>query len=191
MIAASDSLARLRAALAALDERDLDRRRIAELLAACDLSADAAAPPLGAGRYTRHAIARSRTLEIIIVRWPAGSASPVHDHGGSRCFVKVLRGAIEVSDFRLVAGSVASGDTRLEPARAAVLGPAALDIRGGRRDIHRVRAVGGPARTLHVYVPPVDRCTVFDLTANRCRQAELRYDTPPPDDDEQIAVHGG
>jgi predicted metal-dependent enzyme (double-stranded beta helix superfamily) len=44
--------------------------------------------------YTRIVLCRDESLEIVLICFAAGQTSSVHDHRGSNCVIRVLRGKI-------------------------------------------------------------------------------------------------
>lgn len=127
-------------------------------------------------RYTRNLVYRDARMEVLLLCWDTGAASPIHDHGGQRCWLRVLAGVLLVEDFPLLSGGREPGPARLGPART--LGPVGeghLDFRSEADGIHRVRVLQGPAVTLHVYAAPVETCLVFDARRHRCASRRLGY----------------
>src|ERR1700730_6446847 len=74
-----------------------------------------------AGAYTRTCAYRDREFEVLLLNWAAGAASPIHDHGGQRCWMLVLSGKLQVDDYvRLDEGDV-RGYAHIEPIGSQVL----------------------------------------------------------------------
>jgi predicted metal-dependent enzyme (double-stranded beta helix superfamily) len=132
------------------------------------------------GRYTRHCVYRDDRFELLVMGWPAGLDSPIHDHGGSRGGVRVLGGTLRVEDFAINDGGRAPGPARLQAIGTRLVEVGAVDALTPERDVHRVGAIGGDALSLHLYAGPLDRCLVFDLEAQQCGVRVSAYDTPPP-----------
>jgi cysteine dioxygenase len=132
-----------------------------------------------AGRYTRNLIYRNDRFELLVLCWPDGTGSPIHDHGGSRCFVKVHSGALLSESFTLLHGGTGPGSAVLAGAGSRIFAAGDIDVRDPADDIHRITPVGGPAISLHVYARPLDRSLVFDEPAGTCRLVASRYDSLP------------
>ena len=127
-------------------------------------------------RYTRNLVYRDARWEVLLVCWDTGTASPIHDHGGQRCWLRVLSGVLSLEDFPLLSGGRAPGPARLGPPRTrGPVGEGAVDFRSPDDSIHRVRVLQGPAVTLHVYAGPVEECLVFDTRRHRCAARRLAY----------------
>lgn len=103
--------------------------------------------------YVRRELYRSPKYDyrVIAITWGPGQASPIHDHADTWGIEAVLRGELEVVDFRSVREYEAlsellpSGHHRLRAGQVISLLPP--------HDLHACRNVGtrGPAVSLHVY----------------------------------------
>ena len=51
---------------------------------------DGAAPPA----YTRHLVYGNEHMDVILMHWPAGSRSSIHDHERSSCWVNIVDGSV-------------------------------------------------------------------------------------------------
>ena len=40
--------------------------------------------------YTRNCIVQNEKFELILLCWEQGQSTPIHDHGGEECWVKVI-----------------------------------------------------------------------------------------------------
>lgn len=130
------------------------------------------------GCYTRNLVFRDARFELLLNCWDAGCASPVHDHGSSLCGLSIQAGTFELEDYRLLEGGKAPGVARLDaPRRVDDVRPGYLDVRNPETSVHRVRAVKGPAVSLHLYATPIDRCLVYDLGKHRSLERVLHYDS--------------
>ena len=60
--------------------------------------------------YTRNCIFENEKFELILLCWEKDQKTPIHDHGGEQCWVKVIEGEFketiyksnEVSDFNIL-----------------------------------------------------------------------------------------
>ena len=50
-------------------------------------------------KYARNPIFRNDYFELLCLCWKSGQRSPIHDHKGSNCCVRVLLGTITATDF--------------------------------------------------------------------------------------------
>lgn len=131
-------------------------------------------------RYTRHLLHRTDTVEILALAWPEGSATPIHDHAGQRCWMVAQIGNFVIDDYRQVAGVRAPGYAVVEQVASTENVTIGMpDFREpGERDIHRVRLAPGCKRavSLHVYAKPYSSCLIFDENAKEARTIAMDYD---------------
>lgn len=105
----------------------------------------------GIAKYRRNLVRRTADYEVLVLCWKPGQQSPIHDHSGSNCAVKVLSGAATEVKF----DRTATGGLRVASAERLEAGgiTASADA-----DLHRVANWEGPGEnlvTLHVYSPPL------------------------------------
>lgn len=117
-------------------------------------------------RYVRNLLRVGRSYQALVLCWSAGQRSPIHDHRGSSCGVRVITGtAIETIFERTAAGAVFATESH------------ALHEGGccGSQDsdLHQVSNLaedGSDLITLHIYSPPLLRMGVYSLTDNEVRE---------------------
>jgi hypothetical protein len=176
------SLDRLVAELMALESGCQNPSKVAELFRSIPLTeADLAggiAP--AAGAYSRNLLQRTEHFELLLIRWDAAAKSPIHDHGGERCFMLVCSGTLGVDDYDLLSGGREPGSAHISYARNTRMQPGEIDIRTTERDLHLIEPAGGPATSLHVYAKPIDACLTFDPLAGTCARQLHRYDAVRP-----------
>jgi len=92
----------------------------------------------------------------IILCWKAGQASPIHDHKGSACGVRVLEGRITETVYSK------NADGSLKPGRTRIYEPGSV-CGSYDTDIHIIanREADRDLVTLHVYTPPMSGYRVF------------------------------
>ena len=115
---------------------------------------------------TSNATNEAPTYQALVLCWRNGQRSPIHNHRGSRCGVKILRGtATETIFARAPNGMVVPDRTRWVPPG---------DISASEdADIHQVSNLqpgGADLVTLHVYSPPLLRMEVFSLDTPAVRE---------------------
>ena len=106
--------------------------------------------------------------------WRNGQRSPIHNHRGSNCGVKVLRASPPRRCSRGRPTAWSSPPARAT-CRAGHLCPSADD------DIHQVsnlQAGGADLVTLHVYSPPLLRMDAFSLDNPAVREWDDPVNTP-------------
>ncbi len=107
----------------------------------------------GDDTYRRNLVCRREEFEVLVLCWKTSQYSPIHDHKGSFCGVRVLSGcATEVRFDRLDGGQLQASCIQPLPAGSVT---ASAD-----EDMHVVANWAVPKQdlvTLHVYLPPMTK----------------------------------
>jgi NitT/TauT family transport system ATP-binding protein len=135
-----------------------------------------------AGRYVRAQLHEEPGFEVLLVRWAAGAASPVHGHDGQRCWVRPLAGVFELEDYALLSGGRAPGPAHVVAAGAREVSPDDVDHKDDDDELHAVRLASGQRAglSLHVYARPVRTALIFDVEGRRCSRRPVRADLSLP-----------
>ena len=125
-------------------------------------------------RYVRNRVHDGPSYQALVLCWRNGQRSPIHNHRGSRCGVKVLRGvATETIFARAPNGLVLPvGSHDLPPGHTCA---------SANDDIHQVsnlQAGGADLVTLHIYSPPLLRMEVFSLETPAVREWDDPVNNP-------------
>jgi cysteine dioxygenase len=99
-------------------------------------------------RYARRVLAKSDWYELVVICWRTGQSSPIHDHIGTVCGVRVVDGIATETTYREVGGG------RVSPVARRNFGPGDVLI-SCDTDIHLITNEH-PDRgliTLHLYSP--------------------------------------
>lgn len=159
----------LREFLAELDAYD-HRVPLDELVArleALDLCFDDVRDYAQFGResYQRNLLHAGPGYQALILCWRSGQRSPIHDHTGSSCGVKVIKGvALETYFERTSEGYVYATSSRELP-EGAVCGSQDSDM----HQVSNLQPRGCDLVTLHVYSPPLLHMGVYSLTDTNVR----------------------
>jgi DMSO/TMAO reductase YedYZ molybdopterin-dependent catalytic subunit len=143
-------------------ERRADLAELTKHLRQLELDTDDVAGYLRFGEptYQRILVRAGRWYHLWVMCWKNGQRSPIHDHAGSSCGVRVLRGTATVTDFVFAAnGHVKAVGSRDYPA-GSVLGNADDDL----HQLSNLQAGSADLVTLHVYSPPLLRMGTYSLT---------------------------
>lgn len=143
------------------DPAHMDRSLLVALLEAvpaCEPWIDAAAVFSERG-YQRNRLRGTDRYEALLMCWRRGQRSPIHDHAGSLCAVRVLRGTVTETRFEASPGAEPTPvETILHPAGSVCVSYDA--------DIHEI-ANDQPGETdlvtLHVYLPPLRSMRKFPV----------------------------
>jgi uncharacterized NAD(P)/FAD-binding protein YdhS len=111
------------------------------------------------GCYRRTIVHCRSHYQVLVLCWRSGQRSPIHDHRGSNCVVRVIRGRVIETRFdRTPSGRLvpSSSHEHCEGATAACCG----------EEIHQMGNFDAPGRnlvTLHVYSPPPLRWRFYEV----------------------------
>jgi cysteine dioxygenase len=110
--------------------------------------------------YTRNLVRAGPWYSVLVLCWKNGQRSPIHDHLGSTCGVRVLRGTMTETLFEFAPNghikAVASCD--FEP--GSVVGGQDYHL----HQVSNLQAGGADLVTLHVYSPPLVKMGTYSLT---------------------------
>ena len=111
-------------------------------------------------RYSRNLLAHGAQFYALVLCWKPGQASPIHDHKGASCGVRILQGTATETSF-------AWQGELLVPQRVSVM--QAGEVCGSfDDDIHEIRNNGSDNLvTLHVYSPYLDNINLYDLHSGK------------------------
>lgn len=131
-------------------------------LAALDISAEDLADHarFSEKRYARNLVRGTPMYHLLVLCWRSGQRSPIHNHAGSTCGVRVLRGVATETRFARTPSGL------LKPTGSFDLS-AGQTIAGADDMTHQVsnlQAADEDLITLHVYSPPLLRMETFSLT---------------------------
>jgi uncharacterized NAD(P)/FAD-binding protein YdhS len=125
--------------------------------------------------YRRIAIRRNPHYEALILCWKSGQRSPIHNHLGSSCVVRVVEGrATETSFKKSPCGQLVPQRSRTFPAGSVT----------GCQDeaVHQMANLEPPGQdliTLHVYSPPPSSWNYFTLDVTTLADHDrLLHDRP-------------
>ncbi len=111
-------------------------------------------------RYRRNLMHTGPGYHAMILCWRSGQRSPIHDHRGASCGVRVLAGVATETIFeRTAAGHIYATQSREYPV-GTVCGSFDHDI----HQMSNLQAAGSDLVTLHVYSPPLLTMGTYSLT---------------------------
>ena len=109
--------------------------------------------------YRRNLVRSGPWYNALVLCWKNGQRSPIHDHAGSTCGVRVLRGTMTETLFEFAPhGHVKAVRSRDFPA-GSVIGSQDDDL----HQVSNLQAGGADLVTLHVYSPPLLRMGTYSL----------------------------
>jgi cysteine dioxygenase len=115
----------------------------------------------GRDSYRRNLMRAGPAYHALVLCWRNGQRSPIHDHFGSSCGVRVLKGTCSETIFeRTPAGHLFPTETH-ELREGCCCGSQDKDI----HQISNIAADGSDLVTLHVYSPPLLCMGQYSLTS--------------------------
>lgn len=127
------------------------------------------------GRYTRSVVGHSPGQFIaLLLCWERGQQSPIHDHAGAHCFMKVLSGQLNEERFEQPDGGGAPllvGESTLSASSA----DRSVGFMHDDMGLHRISnpSTEEAAVSLHIYSPPFSQCLVFPPTGAEPKTASM------------------
>lgn len=128
-------------------------------------------------KYTRNLILGNENMDVILMCWPSGSVSTIHDHDQSSCWVMMVEGSVNEVQYAMpqvdrkfieTEWANPTGATgrcgKLKVINVATLEAGGITATYANNDIglHRIENRSPhPAYTLHVYAPPLTKMKIF------------------------------
>ena len=121
-------------------------------------------------RYRRNLMYNGRGFQALILCWRNGQRSPIHDHVGSSCGVKVLKGVMTETIFdRGPNGMIVASRSR-DLEEGVVCGSQDDDI----HQVSNLQSGDEDLLTLHIYSPPLLSMNMYSLLDSQVQ----RFDDP-------------
>ncbi|XP_048748534.2 cysteine dioxygenase type 1-like [Ostrea edulis] len=126
-------------------------------------------------RYTRILLDKEDGIyELMILCWKPDQKSPIHDHYGSQCIMKILQGEV-FEDLYIKPNDNGEQMTQIGE-RKTYITDQMIHITDGV-GVHRVgNSSKVHAVTLHLYYPPIVKCGVYDVNNGTRTVATPEFD---------------
>jgi cysteine dioxygenase len=135
-----------------LEERAPLQELVAELSELKVRCEDLAAHVIFSDRqYARNLVRKSPWYHLLVLCWKNGQRSPIHDHAGSSCGVRVLRGVMTETTFAPAPNGHIKAVASHDLAAGGVCGSQDSDM----HQVSNLQAGHADLVTLHVYSPPL------------------------------------
>jgi len=119
--------------------------------------------------YTRNLVRAGPWYNLLVLCWKNGQRSPIHDHAGSSCAVRVLRGTATETVFDYAPnGHVWATGSRLHQA-GSVMGSQDSDL----HQVSNLQSGNADLVTLHIYSPPLLWMGTYSLTDRKRGQEPM------------------
>ncbi len=109
--------------------------------------------------YKRNLVRAAPNYHAWVLCWKNGQRSPIHDHTGSACVVRVLRGTLTETLFELAPNGHVKATFSRDFAAGSLTGSEDTDI----HQVSNLQAENADLVTLHVYTPPLTQMNTFSL----------------------------
>jgi len=120
-------------------------------------------------KYTRNLIHEGNSkFNLILMCWPEGISSTIHDHQDSHCFMRILEG--EAKETRYYWPEEQSNlDGSLVEMTSRSVGAGGTVYMCDELGLHRVENNSHTSKlcSMHVYSPPFSDCNIFDERTSR------------------------
>jgi cysteine dioxygenase len=109
--------------------------------------------------YKRNLVRSAPNYHVWILCWKNGQRSPIHNHAGSACVVRVLRGTLTETIFEMAPNGHVKASFSRDIAEGSLIGSEDSDI----HQASNLQAGDADLVTLHVYTPPLTRMKTFSM----------------------------
>jgi cysteine dioxygenase len=110
--------------------------------------------------YTRNLVRGGPWYYLLVLCWKNGQRSPIHDHRGSSCGVRVLGGTLTETLFEFAPNGMVKAVRSRDLPVGGVCGSLDADV----HQVSNLQAGGADLITLHVYSPPLIHMGTYSLT---------------------------
>lgn len=111
-------------------------------------------------RYMRNLMYQGASYQALVLCWRNGQRSPIHDHQGSSCAVKILSGQATETTFRFAPNGMIYPTQSIVQEEGAITGSQDDDI----HQISNLQPENSDLVTLHIYSPPLIVMNTYSLT---------------------------
>jgi cysteine dioxygenase len=111
--------------------------------------------------YTRNLIIENEHFSLMVLCWNPGAKSCIHAHGGSQCWLRVMKGVVRES-FWICDPNSQSKINHTTPSEVHIGRANDILYIDDNRGVHCIENLDNPTISLHCYAPPYQRCKCFD-----------------------------
>jgi cysteine dioxygenase len=112
-----------------------------------------------ANGYKRNLVRSAPNYQAWLLCWKNGQRSPIHNHNGSACVVRVLRGTLTETLFEMAPNGHVKASFSRDFVEGSLIGSEDSDI----HQVSNLQAEDADLVTLHVYAPPLTRMETYSL----------------------------
>lgn len=119
-----------------------------------------------ADHYVRNLMYAGPSYQALVLCWHSGQRSPIHDHRGSSCAVKIISGVATETIF----AQAANGMMYATGSRQLAAGDSCASQDADVHQMSNLQPEGTDLVTLHIYSPPLYRMNMFSLVDAKVKQ---------------------
>jgi cysteine dioxygenase len=119
-----------------------------------------------ADHYVRNLMYAGPSYQALVLCWHSGQRSPIHDHRGSSCAVKIISGVATETIF----AQAANGMMYATGSRQLATGDSCASQDADVHQMSNLQPAGTDLVTLHIYSPPLYRMNMFSLVDAKVKQ---------------------
>jgi cysteine dioxygenase len=106
--------------------------------------------------YVKNLLKRTDEYEVFLICWKAGQTTPIHDHPSEGCWLRVLQGSLEETEY---------SNPSLQELERRVFCVGDYGFKRGAEILHSIRALEDSV-SVHVYYPPNHVANLYQLTTS-------------------------
>ncbi len=121
--------------------------------------------------YTRNCIVDTEEFELILLCWEPGQITPIHDHGGEECWVRVIEGDLRETIYQ-------EEEDKLKEITSSVAKTNDVTYMIDFMGYHSLENLSSErSMSLHLYAKPIRSCNLFDEAEGKFVNTEMTYHT--------------
>ncbi len=120
--------------------------------------------------YTRNCIEENEKFELILLCWNGKQKTPIHNHGGEECWVKVIEGTFKENIY------TTEKNGKLKMIKSIDSKPNDVTYMIDFMGFHSIENLSTErGMSLHLYAKPIRRCKIYDENIEEFVNKELTY----------------
>ena len=125
-----------------------------------------------ADRYTRNCIIDTEKFQLMLLCWEEGHKTPIHDHDGEECWVKVIEGELKEIIYKN------NEKDELVAVKSSISKANQVTYMKDFMGFHSLENVSNTrSMTLHLYAKPIRKCNIFNENSKAFEETKLSYHT--------------
>jgi len=117
--------------------------------------------------YRRNLIFQNEYVQLLCLCWKSGQRSPIHDHAGSTCAVKIITGIASETVYEMTSSGLINLVHTFDYPEG-VMGSEDSDI----HQVSNLQGKGEDLVTLHCYSPPLKKMKTFSIDSRLVQDYE-------------------